>query len=149
MDTKIIAAAVLGLVLITSGCMDSTTDQNDMPEEPDQNISGETDGADSDNSESQSDSPEVDRTIEVAGGSYYFEPENIEVEQGQTVEFVFRNEGGTHDMRIPNLGQGTSVISGGETESFTVTFEETGELEFICSVGTHAAQGMTGTITVT
>ncbi len=144
MNTKIIAA-VLGLVLITSGCMD-TQDQQDMP---DQNISGGTDDADSDNSESQSDSPEVDRTIEVAGGSYYFEPENIEVEQGETIEFVFLNEGGTHDMRIPSLGAGTSVISRGETESFTVTFEETGELEFICSVGTHAAQGMTGTITVT
>jgi plastocyanin len=124
-----------------------------MPEEPEQNISGETtdsqpNDSESENADSQSDSPEVDRTIEVAGGNFYFEPSNIEVEQGETVEFVFRNEGGTHDMRIPDLGQGTSITSGGETESFTVTFEETGELEFICSVGTHAAQGMTGTITV-
>ncbi|MFO7793596.1 MAG: plastocyanin/azurin family copper-binding protein [Candidatus Nanohaloarchaea archaeon] len=142
MDTKIIAAAILGLVLVTSGCMDSTTDQQDMPEEPDENISAETDNAESD------DASEVDRTIEVSGGNYYFEPENIEVEQGQTIEFVFRNEGGQHDMRIPDLGQGTSVISGGETESFTVTFDETGEIEFICSVGTHAAQGMTGIITI-
>lgn len=122
---------LLGLVLVTSGCMNSNPDQENMPE-PSDNVN-------------QSD---IDRTIEVAGGSYYFEPENIEVEQGQTVEFVLKNEGGTHDMRIPDLGQGTSVISGGETESFVVTFDETGELEFICSVGAHAAQGMTGTITV-
>lgn len=140
MENRTLIMALIGLVLITSGCMNSQN-QESMPEGPMENVSGETD--------SQSDSPEVDRTVEVAGGSYYFEPENIEVEQGETIEFVFSNEGGTHDMRIPSLGQGTSMISGGETESFTVTFDETGEIEFICSVGTHAAQGMVGTITVT
>lgn len=88
------------------------------------------------------------REIVVTGGNYYFEPSNIDVEAGETVRFVFENAGGTHDMRIPELGEGTNVISGGESESFTVIFEEEGSYEFLCSVGNHAEQGMTGTIQV-
>lgn len=86
--------------------------------------------------------------IHVKGGSYYFEPSMITVEQGETVEFVFENIGGTHDFVIPELGVGTDVIQGGQSESFTHTFKETGEFEFECSVGNHAAQGMVGTIIV-
>lgn len=88
------------------------------------------------------------REIRVEGGNYYFEPETINVEEGETVEFVFENAGGTHDMVIPELGLGTEVIQGGETASFTHTFEESGEFEFECSVGSHAEQGMVGTIVV-
>lgn len=141
--------AFLGLLMVTSGCVSSfsedaqPSDDSEGPEtEPEQNVSDR--GADS----SLETDSEVDRTIEVAGGSFYFEPDNIEVEQGETIEFTLVNEGGQHDLRIPSLGAGTSVISGGETESFTVTFDETGEYEFICSVGAHAQRGMKGTITV-
>lgn len=122
---------VIGAVLVTSGCASTT-------EAP----------VDSSPGNSSEASAEVNRTIEVNGGNFYFEPGNIEVEQGETVRFVFVNDGGTHDMRIPSLEAGTEIISGGENASFTVTFDETGEIEFICSVGNHAEQGMTGTITV-
>ncbi|MEF8880794.1 MAG: plastocyanin/azurin family copper-binding protein [Candidatus Nanohaloarchaea archaeon] len=148
MDYKI-ALIFLGLLIVTSGCVNSTTDSpeqdNQMPESP------ETDGADQANSsdqEADSSSDEVDRTIQVAGGSYYFNPDNIDIEQGQTVKFVLQNDGGFHDMVIPEMNAGTDRINSGETDSFTVTFEETGEFEFICTVGTHAQQGMRGTINV-
>lgn len=139
MDYKV-AVAFLGLLMVTSGCVSSMTDNSEPSE--DMNPS------DSDINSSPDTGPEVDRTIEVAGGSYYFEPNDIQVEQGQTVKFVLTNEGGFHDMVIPELDAGTDRTNGGETDSFTVTFTETGEIEFICSVGTHAQQGMTGTITV-
>ncbi|WP_414837578.1 plastocyanin/azurin family copper-binding protein [Candidatus Nanosalina sp. VS9-1] len=122
---------VLGAVLVTSGCA-STTDS------PVENPANSSEA-----------SSEVNRTIQVNGGNFYFESDDIEVEAGQTVRFVFVNDGGTHDMRIPSMNAGTEIISGGESESFTVTFDEEGEIEFICSVGNHAEQGMTGTITVT
>ena len=88
------------------------------------------------------------RIIEVEGGMYYFEPSVIEVEVGETIEFVFNNVQGLHDMWIPSLEVGTSVIGSGQTESFTHTFDEAGTFEFICTVGTHAAQGMVGEIIV-
>lgn len=119
---------VLALAVAVSGCM------NQEAEEP-------VDNAPINNSSDV-------REIVVTGGNYYFEPSNIDVEVGETVRFVFENAGGTHDMRIPELGEGTNVISGGESESFTVTFEEEGSYEFLCSVSNHAEQGMTGTIQV-
>ena len=91
---------------------------------------------------------DVDREIDVEGGSYYFEPDGINVSVGDTVEFTLENEGGTHDLRIPTFGVGTEVTSGGEEASFTYTFEDEGSYEFLCSVGNHAERGMTGTINV-
>ena len=150
MDYKAVVA-FLGLLMITSGCVSSISDDSGPTEnstgpetgpEQDQNISDR--GVDA---SPESDS-EIDRTIEITGGNYYFEPNNIEVEQGQTVEFALSSEEGFHDLVIPGLDERTERIRAGETTSVVVTFSESGEYEFICSVGTHAQQGMTGTITV-
>lgn len=148
MDYKA-AVAFLGILIVTSGCVDSLSDDSKPSEvnsspDPGENLNGSQEDSDS-NTNLET---EIDRTVEVAGGSYYFEPDNIEVEQGETIEFTLVNEGGFHDMVIPELDAGTNRINGGETESFTVTFSETGEYEFICTVGAHAQQGMRGTITV-
>jgi plastocyanin len=145
MNEKLVGLLLFAVILVTSGCLDQAVDEQ-MPEEDLQNMSPESQGTQ--DAENTTEENEVDRTIEVEGGSYYFESDNIQVEQGETIEFTLVNEGGFHDMVIPELDAGTDRINGGETESFTVTFEETGEYEFICSVGTHAQQGMTGTITV-
>lgn len=145
MNGKLIGLLLFAFILVTSGCLDQAVDEQ-MPEEDLQNMSPEN--QDTQDTENTSEETEVDRTIEVEGGSYYYEPDNIEVEQGETIRVTFVNEGGQHDLRIPELEAETSVISGGESESFTVTFEQTGEYEFLCTVGTHAQQGMTGTITV-
>lgn len=135
---------ILAVVVTVSGC----TDQGGS--EPMENSSANTpdDMAEMPVENSSTNSSSDVRQISVTGGNYYFEPSNIDVEAGETVRFVFENAGGTHDMRIPELGEGTNVISGGESESFTVTFEEEGSYEFLCSVGNHAQQGMTGTIQV-
>ncbi len=88
------------------------------------------------------------RVIEVSGGNYYFDPDVIEVDVGETIEFVFINEGGTHDLVIPELDVGTNIITGGEEESFVYTFDEAGTFDFECSVGSHADMGMVGEIIV-
>ncbi len=88
------------------------------------------------------------RTIEVEGYGRTFEPDVIDVEVGEEVEFVFKNTGGTHDLVIPELDIGTDVINEGETDSFTYTFDETGTILFECSVGSHAEEGMVGEIIV-
>lgn len=134
MRKDFLAVAAILFTVIAAGC---TTPADSTQEGPEENIS--------DSPETQA---EVDREITVEGGSFYFEPDTINVSVNETIRFVFENEGGTHDMRIPELGAGTEIISGGENQSFTVTFDEEGSIEFICSVGNHAEQGMTGTIQV-
>lgn len=123
---------LIALTLATSGCMSFMNGEDTEP--------GDV---------------EVDRTVEIKGGNIWFEIEDeredleLEFEEGKTVEFIYENQEGAHDLRIPGLNAGTQIIGEGETESFTVTFDEQGEYEFICSVGNHADLGQRGLITVT
>lgn len=117
------------------------TDENSEQEETDENSEQETE-------ETQASEPSVDRVIEVESVGLTFNPEVIEVEVGETIEFVYTNTGGNHDFVIPELGVGTDRIGGGQQDSFVYTFEEAGTFDFECSVGNHAAQGMVGELIV-
>lgn len=136
MNRRFLVLAAVALTVIASGCTGNTES-----EAPAENFS-------SDQPEGLEVNQSDIREVTVEGGSYYFEPDTINVSVNETVRFVFENEGGFHDMRIPELEAGTERINGGETASFTVTFDEEGSYEFICSVGNHAERGMTGTIDV-
>ena len=130
-SSKNLAALILiGLVVVTSGCLNGGEDPTPSSEE-------------------------VDRTVNVTGGDIWFEIDGeredleLEFEEGETVRFNFENVAGFHNLVIPELDAGTESFSAEETRSFVVTFEETGEFEFICSVGNHADEGQRGLITVT
>lgn len=146
MNRNIVVLTLLVLTVVVSGCASLQGDNspetgNETP--VDDPVDDDTDESD----DEEADSDDV-REIVVEGGNYYFDSDSITVQQGETVRFVLENVGGTHDLRIPAFTAGTSVIQSGESESFQVTFDETGTFDFLCSVGNHAQQGMTGTITV-
>ncbi|MEF8880601.1 MAG: plastocyanin/azurin family copper-binding protein [Candidatus Nanohaloarchaea archaeon] len=139
--------ALIGVVLITSGCASSLDEEGspdkaeEPPEEPEETNSNES-------------QPEVDRTVEVTGFSdISYDTEQLDVEQGETVEFVYVNDGGTHDLVLEKDGEDVArterLSSSGATDSFIYTFEEDGEYMFYCSVGRHRAAGMEGTINLT
>ncbi len=90
-------------------------------------------------------------TVEVAGGEYFFDPETIEVEGPGEVSIDFANEGSlAHNLTVLDGDQeigATSTFEGGESDSLTLDLES-GSYEMICTVGSHAAQGMTGQIEV-
>ena len=143
---KSVFLLIFASLFVFAACQVETSDDDIIVQEPDIN---ETDMM----VEEQEDVQEtvdldIDRTIEVEGFGRTFEPNLIEVEVGETIEFVFTNTGGTHDFVIPSLGIGTEILNEGQTDSFVHTFEEAGTIEFICSVGNHAAEGMTGQIIV-
>lgn len=108
------------------------------------------------------DPADADRTIKVAGtDELRFEPEEIEIEAGETVAFEFENAGDmphefvlgdeatlsehVHGGDQPN---GTGEVPGGGTETIAWTFTEPGELSYECHVDNHHEAGMRGTITV-
>ena len=95
----------------------------------------------------------------VLAGNLYFSPADLTISVGETVAWV--NEGGFHDVN-GNI----SAVSGesfGNPEVFSLptatgdasgvcmgthTFTVPGTYNYDCSVGSHAANGMVGTVTV-
>jgi plastocyanin len=90
--------------------------------------------------------------VHVRGFEYRFEPGDVVVQGGGgRVKIEFENAGTlAHNLRIEQGGQdlgGTPTFTRGQTKSATVDLRP-GRYEMICTVGNHAAEGMTGTITV-
>ena len=95
----------------------------------------------------------------ILAGNYYYNPASLTINAGETVAWV--NEGGFHDVNGD-----ISVLNGmsyGNPEAFTLpsvngsamgvcmgaqTFTVPGTYEYDCSIGSHAENGMVGTITV-
>ena len=97
--------------------------------------------------------------VVVAAGSYYFSPTDLSIEPGTTV--VWENVGGSHNANgTTDTQTGESfgnpedfyfspVGSSGEAVCIgSFTFTVPGVYTYDCSVGTHAALGMVGTVTV-
>ena len=154
---RLLSIMFLAAFLVIAGCTTSPVEEDLFEEEPFEDSVIEQDPVPEEVHEepvveeeevTEETTEGVDRVIEVEGGMYYFEPSVIEVEAGETIEFVFNNVQGMHDMWIPSLEAGTSVINSGQSESFIYTFDEAGTFDFLCTVGSHAAQGMVGEIIV-
>ena len=94
----------------------------------------------------------------VTAGNYYYSPENLVVTSGESIAFV--NEGGFHDVNgmASSLGDAWNnpeafmlgSISGSAPGVCmgTVTLTTPGTYHYDCSIGSHAANGMVGTIVV-
>lgn len=93
----------------------------------------------------------------MSGSTYYYNPSNLSIQQGDIVVWI--NDGGCHDVNgdvnsITNtpfnnpetFDSPTTCDSGAEI--FSYTFNTTGNYNYDCSVGSHAANGMVGTISV-
>ena len=91
----------------------------------------------------------------VNSGSYYYQPQMLTINVGDTVYWI--NDGGYHNVNfITNTVTGqnynnpesfASAPTSGAEMYFHV-FTTAGTYEYDCSVGSHAANGMIGTITV-
>ena len=91
----------------------------------------------------------------VNAGSFYYSPSALTITAGDTVYWV--NDGGTH-----NVNFATNTVTGdpynnpesfvssptGDIELYSHVFNTAGTYQYDCSVGSHAANGMTGTIIV-
>ena len=95
----------------------------------------------------------------VLAGNYYYTPATLTVTAGETIEFL--NEGGFHNVNgvSPTLTSETwnnpetfslpanSGAAGGVSMG-TITLNTPGTYQYDCSIGSHAANGMVGTIIV-
>ena len=86
--------------------------------------------------------------VRIVAGDLYFDPTDLQISAGQTVNITLDNQGATfHDFTIPALDFVLAADGGAQT-SGSLTVPDTGTYEFLCSVPGHAQAGMTGTLTV-
>ena len=112
---------------------------------------------------------EVKRTIQVGmSDAMRFTPDAITVRRGETVKFVFRNEGNQlHEfvlgttkelekhaalmLKFPNMEHDEPYMAhvpAGKTAEIIWTFNRPGDFDFACLIAGHYQAGMVGKITV-
>lgn len=84
----------------------------------------------------------------VSGTNYAFDPSTIKVKKGDKVKITFKNTQGFHDWVIDEYGVATKQTNAPTTEVLEFTADKVGSFEYYCSVGSHRAMGMKGTLVV-
>jgi plastocyanin len=89
-------------------------------------------------------SPDV--TISMTTGNFFFTPSTIKAAPGDRVLIEFVSNSGTHDFVIDELNVDYDIEEGGNY-IFTVP-DEPGTYSYYCSIGSHRAMGMEGTLII-
>lgn len=90
------------------------------------------------------------RDVEVIATEYQFTPSEVRIKKGETVKITFKNNGRMdHNWMVDGLG-GASIdtTKAGATNSITLTPSQKGTFTVFCSIGSHRALGMQGTLVV-
>lgn len=91
----------------------------------------------------------------INSGNFYYTPSNLSINVGDTVQWI--NDGGLHNVNALNssitgasFDNPESFISSPTDDNilFTKVFTVSGTYEYDCSVGSHAINGMVGTVVV-
>jgi len=69
------------------------------------------------------------KSFEIKAKNWAFEPTEIRVNKGDTVEIKLVNEEGMHEVEIKGYGKKIK-----DSETITFTADKAGEFEFICSL---------------
>ena len=88
------------------------------------------------------------KSFTVEGGNFTFTPNMITVAKGDTVRITFKNTEGFHDLIIDEYNVKTKQLSTGQEETIEFVADKVGAFEYYCSVGSHRAMGMVGTLEV-
>lgn len=90
----------------------------------------------------------TERTFTLDSFNFGYSMDTIEVNEGDTVTINLTSSDGFHDWVVDEFDAATGKIREGETTSVTFVADTAGTYEFYCSVGSHRAQGMVGTLVV-
>lgn len=88
------------------------------------------------------------KNFTIEGGNYFFKPNSITVNKGDTVKITLKNSEGMHDLKIDAFNVGTKKLSSTQEETITFVADKAGSFEYYCSIGDHRNMGMKGTLIV-
>ena len=140
MDKKILTVIVLIVVVIGGFLIYKNSSDSSM--------SDQTQSTTSVDQTAPVQSVSTTREFTVNGSKFAFDPKEITVKKGDTVKINFVNKDGFHDLVIDEFNVATKQINGGAEETVTFVADKTGSFQYYCSVGTHRAMGMWGTLIV-
>ncbi len=89
-----------------------------------------------------------ERNFEVTASDFAYSMNEIRVSVGDTVNIMFRNLEGNHDLVIDELNVRTPILSAGQDAEVSFVASEPGTYEYYCSVGEHRAMGMVGKLII-
>lgn len=84
----------------------------------------------------------------ISGKNFSFTPSSITVKKGDRVKITFNNTDGFHDFVLDEYGVATKQAKAPASEVLEFTADKVGSFEYYCSVGSHRAMGMKGTLKV-
>jgi plastocyanin len=84
----------------------------------------------------------------VSGQNFSFTPSVITVKKGDNVKITFKNVNGFHNLKIDEFNVSTKTIRSGAEDSIQFVADKSGSFQYYCSVSTHRAMGMWGTLKV-
>ena len=88
------------------------------------------------------------KTFTVQGTNFAYDVKEIRVQEGDTVTINFESADGFHDWALDEFKAFTDKVRPGTPTSVTFVADTAGTYEYYCSVGSHRAQGMVGTLIV-
>ncbi|MCF7815781.1 MAG: cupredoxin domain-containing protein [Candidatus Pacebacteria bacterium] len=88
------------------------------------------------------------KVFEVAGENFSFNLKEIHVTKGDVVTINFISTEGFHDWVLDEFSARTEKVQTGNSSKVTFVADEVGTFEYYCSVGSHRASGMVGTLVV-
>ena len=84
----------------------------------------------------------------VEAKNFAFVPSIINVKKGDRVKITFKNTQGFHDFKIDEYSVAAAQTKSPAEEVLEFTADKVGTFEYYCSVGSHRAMGMKGTLKV-
>lgn len=139
------SVAVTGCSALTGISGEPTTDEDTMM--VDESNSDSTQASD-DVANGMEAMENADVLVELQAENFTFGEDEILVDQDSVVTVRVTNVSGSHDFVIDELGVNTGLIEEGSFVDVTIPTDQVGEFTYYCSVGSHRAQGMEGTLII-
>lgn len=88
------------------------------------------------------------KTFEIEAGSYYFAPNELRVNLGDTVRIVLTSKDMMHNLYIDEFNVKSATVSSGKSTTFEFVADKTGEFEYYCEISNHKSLGQVGRLIV-
>lgn len=88
------------------------------------------------------------KVFDLTGKMFAFSQTELRVKKGDTVTVNFESTDALHDWVVDTFDARTKQVKPGTKTSVTFVADKTGTFEYYCSVGSHRANGMVGTLMV-